>query len=441
MEKHRPEDDLFKKILEDHPDFEPSKSDFNDMRNRLDTAENSNHKNGFGFWWLPLLLLPFILISGFLFYQNQKLNHQIELLSSKILTIQDDTTTHKYVTYHFDTIYNTTYIEQTLERESLRDYQNKNSSVLNYLSTNSNPFALQTSNDFFNFNNPNSFQNPIIYGAGNTFTTLQNYNSSQGIKQTNSIPKDRFGNTIAASQNALPISPITSFLGKNRNVNVLLKNIDPTFEYKKRRKKPFHYFSPKRFKIGVTGSPYSLTKVRSSTFRPTFSYGVEGEIGFNKNVKLLIGLRKMDLTFEEKDPLVLALFPTIMANDPTDKLRELYVTLNQIQVPISLKYLFSNDRKWQSFFSVGLIANRPLQQKFRHKFISTSLEEYEVLQSFNDGTFSIKNFEGAFGVETNLTSKISGSASLYYLHDFELNLGEYFLLRNAGINLSLKYKL
>ncbi len=441
MEKHRPEDDLFKKILENHPDFEPSKSDLDDMRSRLDSFDNSNQKSGFGFWWLPLLLLPFILISGFLFYQNQKLNHQIELLSSKILTIQDDTTTHKYVTYHFDTIYNTTYIEQTLERESLRDYQNKNSSVLNYLGTNSNPFAPQTSNDFFDSKNPSSLQNPFVYGTGNTFTTLQNYNSSQEIKQNKSIPKDRFGNTIAASQNTLLISPVASFLEEDRNVNVLLNNIDPTFEYKKRRKKPSHYFSPKGFKIGVTGSPYSLTKVRSSTFRPAFSYGVEGEIDFNKNVKLLIGIRKMDLTFEEKDPLVLALFPTIMPNDPTDKLRELYVTLNQIQVPISLKYLFSNHKKWQPFFSLGFVANRPFQQRFKHKLLSTSLEEYELIQDFDEGAFSIKNFEGALGVETKLTSKVIGSAGVYYFHDFELNAGDYFLLRNIGFNLGLRYKL
>ena len=91
------------------------------------------------------------------------------------------------------------------------------------------------------------------------------------------------------------------------------------------------------------------------------------------------------------------------------------------------------------FFSFGIVANRPFQQKFKHKLINTSLEEYEVLQSFREGIFSIKNFEGAFGFEKNITSQLSGSASLYYLHDFELGAGEFFLWRNAGLNIGLKY--
>ncbi|MFK8007945.1 MAG: hypothetical protein AB8H03_16430, partial [Saprospiraceae bacterium] len=112
-----------------------------------------------------------------------------------------------------------------------------------------------------------------------------------------------------------------------------------------------------------------------------------------------------------------------------------------IQVPIMIKYLFSNDKKLQPFVSFGIVANRPFRQKFKHKLINTSLNEYEILQNFSEGVFSIKNIEGAFGFETNLTSKISGSASLYYLHDFELGAGEYFLWRNTGLNIGLKYKL
>lgn len=444
MEKHRPEDDLFKKILENHPDFEPSKSDLNDMRNRLDATDNSNRKNGFGFWWLPLLLLPFIFVAGFLFYQNQKLDYQVQELNSKLLSIQIDTIQQNYITYHFDTIYNTTYIDRVIERKSTRNYQNNTSSVLNYLSDNSRAFVLQSPNDYFNFQSNDLEQKPFIYGSSNTFTSLQLYNFAQEKRQNENrenSPKDRFGNALIISQDAPSISSLFSFIEKNKYANILLKNIDPAFESKKRRRNPMQYFTPKGFRIGISGSPYSLTKVQSKTFRPANSYGIEGEIDFNKNVRLLLGLRKMDMTFEEKDPLQTALYPSIMPNDPTDKLRELYVTLNQIQIPISLKYLFSNDKKWQPFFSVGIVANRPIQQKFQHKYINTSLEEYEIIQSFSDGAFSVKNFQGAFGVETNFTSKLSANMDVYYLHDFELGAGEYFLLRNAGLNIGLKYKL
>lgn len=444
MEKHRPEDDLFKKLLETHPGFEPSKSDINDMKNRLDATDNSNRKNGFGFWWLPFLLLPFIFATGFLFYQNQKLDYQIQELNSKLLTIQKDTIQHNYITYHFDTIYNTTYIDRVIERNSARDYQNQPASNLNYLRANSRDFPFQSPSDYFNSENNNTRQKPFIYRNSNTFTTLQLYNFAQEKLQNTSrenSPKDRFGNPIITSQSALFILPLVYFLEKNKHANVLLENIDPSFEFKKHRRNPIRHFTPKGFRIGITASPYSLTKVQHKTFKPINSYGIEAEIDFDKNVKLLLGIRKIDMTFEEKDPLQTVLYPSIMPNDPSDKLRELYVSLNQIQIPISLKYLFSNEKKWQPFFSLGIVANRPFQQKFQHKYISTSLEEYEILQNFSEGEFSVKNFQGAFGVETSFTSKLSANAEVYYLHDFELGAGEYFLWRSAGLNIGLKYKL
>ena len=138
MEKHRPEDDLFKNILENHPDFEATKSDLNNMRSRLDAVDHSNQNSGFGFWWLPFLLLPFIFATGFLFYQNQKLDHQVQALNSKLLIIQKDTIQQNYITYHFDTIYNTTYLDRVIKRESIENYQNQNASSLDYLSHNFN---------------------------------------------------------------------------------------------------------------------------------------------------------------------------------------------------------------------------------------------------------------------------------------------------------------
>ncbi|MFK7772251.1 MAG: outer membrane beta-barrel protein [Saprospiraceae bacterium] len=444
MEKHRPEDDLFKKTLENHPDFTPSKSDLNDMQNRLDAADNSNRKGGFGFWWLPFLLLPFIFAAGFLFYQNQKLDHQVQALNSKLLIIQKDTIQEKHITYHFDTIYNTTYIDRVVERESIRGFQNQAQPILNYLSNNPRAFIHQSPSDYFNFGNNNSTQKPFIHHGSNTFTTLQTYNSvkeKNQLKDTESNPESGLDPSLFSSQDAPFIFPLFSFIENDNNVNALLKNIYPASEFKKNRRNPMRHFTPKGVSIGIVGSPYSLTKVYSDSFKPTFSFGIESEIEFNKNVKLLLGIRSMNIDFEEKDPNLTALYPAIMPNDPTDKLRELYVSLNQIQVPIMIKYLFSNDKKWHPFFSFGIVANRPFRQKFKHKLISTSLEEYEILQNFKEGDFSIKNFEGDFGFEMNLTSKITGSASLYYLHDFELSTGEYFLWRNAGLNIGLKYKL
>ncbi|MFK8009306.1 MAG: hypothetical protein AB8H03_23295, partial [Saprospiraceae bacterium] len=332
MEKHRPEDDLFKKILENHPDFEPSISDINDMQGRLDAVDKSNQKGGFGFWWLPFLLLPFIFATGFLFFQNQKLDHQVQVLNSKIVTIQKDTIQHKYITYHFDTIYNTTYIDRVIERKLTSVFQNQNQSALNYLSNNSRAFMLQSPSAYFNFGNKDSAQKPFIYESSNTFTTLQLYNSIQEKRQfedRQDSPKNSFGNALFSSQDVSFIPQLLSFLEKEKYANALLQNIDSAFEFEKRRRNPIRHFTPKGFRIGIVGSPYSLTKVYPENFKPTYSFGIEVEIDFNKNVKLLLGIRSMNMTFEEKDPILIATYPSIMPNDPTDQVRELYVTLNQ----------------------------------------------------------------------------------------------------------------
>ena len=62
-------------------------------------------------------------------------------------------------------------------------------------------------------------------------------------------------------------------------------------------------------------------------------------------------------------------------------------------------------------------------------------------QKLNEGIFSVKNFEGAFGLEYDISESWAASGQVFYLHDFELNAGEYFQLRNMGLNFSLKYKL
>ena len=444
MEKHRPEDNLFKKILENHPDFTPSRSDMKDMNNRLDGANETNRKNGFGRWWIPLLFLPLFFATSFLIYKNQKLDTQVQLLQSKLLTIQKDTTQHNFITYHYDTIYKTIHIDEYIERQSKQNYSYQSIPVLNYLSDNSRDFLLRSPTIFSNTKNDITLSNPFIYGSSNTFTTLQNYNIHENLNQSNTN-KYKTGDNLKSTSNASnDVSPIASqfnFLKDKENVNLLLQGVDPMYEYKKRRRNPLHYFSPKGFRIGLEGSPYSLTKIREGKFSPTTSYGIAGEIEFNENVRLLLCIRKVNLNFEEKDPIYTSLYPSVMSNDPTDLLRELYISVNQLQVPISLKYLFAKDKNWRPFVSFGLVASRPIQQRFKYKYISTSLEQYQLNQNFRNGVFSINNIQGALGFETNLTPKISTSASLYYLHDFELNIGEYFFHRNAGLNLSLKYKL
>ena len=445
MEKNRHNDNLFKKILEDHPDFPPPKEDIEDMRRRLDEANQPQRKKGFFFWWIPLLLLPFVLGSSYIFYQNQNLKSELQSIHHQLLTSKKDTTEQRHITYHFDTIYNVIYKDKIIERtfypDGVSNSHIANTSVLNYLkddfrtspfyvgdkknSTNdsfSNEYDANNSNDLFS-----KFQNHLI--KSNSASTI--FNNKALVSKEKEFWK---------YDNVNPIASHFSFLEKdvNRLADILLEESD--IKFKKKGKRPLQYLTPKGFQLGLSGSPLGWTNL-SNASSPLFAGGLTSEIEYSNNFRMTVGVQATRTKFEVKGQAEIATYPQIMPDDPTDMIRELYVTINNLQVPISLKYLFYKNKKWTPFVSAGFVASRPIQQSFGYEFISTSLQEYSRSQSFNEGVFSIKNLRGSFGMEYDFSPKWSANAELFYLHDLELNIGEYFLQRNVGVNLGIKRRL
>lgn len=447
MEKHRHPDESFKKILENHPQFKPSQTDLEDMRKRLDDAEKPQQKSGMVLWWVPLLLLPMLMGSGYLFFQNQKLNTELQELSIKVSNIQNDTIL-SHTTFIYDTIYRTTYIDNIVERNRIHTSDsNVNSwtaSALNYRQDNLRAFAFNSPSLFFEDgkNLPFQFINPSNpFELNNSFTTLQRYQSFKEKNQNNASPNS-LDNEVVISNDAIFIPSQFSFLVEKENANVLLENITPLFEYKKRRRNSLYHMRPKGLRIGLDVSPLGMIALTGDQAqKPMNSYGFASEIEFNERFRIGLGVRQANIKFELKDPVQIAQYPAIQPNDPTDLVREMYVILNHLQVPISFKYLLGKNKKWKPFLSAGLVASRPLRQRFEYKLISTSLEQYERDLTFKEGTFSIKNIQGSAGLEYSINKKWYADAHIFYLHDLELNPGEYFLLRNLGLNIGLKYKL
>lgn len=443
MEKHRHNDNLFKKILEDHPEFDVPKADINDMRSRLNAVENPQRRRGFLAWLIPLLLLPIMLGMGYLFYQNHQLTLEVQSLQNQLITVKKDTIEQQHITYVYDTLYNTIHKETLIRRTVYPDKNNSSniafSSVLNrFTDSRTLPFLSE-----------NAFNTPFDkYSSNKNFTKnlLSKFNND--LNQLSNKPEAinsslAFANDSKSKWRTTPILALDkkiSFLEKEIDLleNIILKESNITF--KKRRKNPLHYMRPKGFLLGISGNPLGVATYSNPYKNNLTSYGLSSELEYNKNIRLNIGLYATQYNKEFKDPTVIANFPAITPNSPTDMIREYYLSLYQIQVPISIKYLFYKNQKITPFIAGGFAASRSAQQSFKTEFITNTFEEYSLAQNFSDGTFSIKNLRGAVGLEYDINSKWAASTEAYYYHDLELDLGEYFLMRNLGLNLSLKRK-
>ena len=460
MEEHKHSDDLFKKILENHPDFVPEQNDIEDMRRRLDEVGRVGNKNTLSWVWIAALLIPFLIGTVILFFQNKNLTQQIDLLHSKINSIEIDSTQQKHITYHFDTVYQIIYEDKIIKRQinSLGnspagiagdDFLIRGGRALNYFDENFRALAFSSPTGYFSkkgnpfrFIPDDSNENSLSPGnTGDVFTSLQKYNFYQNKNQDNSelagLKKEN-----PASLEPVFIPSKISFLEESQNENLLFSIDQQALHVKKYRPGPIYHMTPKSFRIGVEGSPFGFIDLQGSrAFKPMFSYGIGSEIGFSDHFRMGIGIRNTYSKFETKDPAQIALYPFVPPSDPTDVIRELYVTIQHLQIPVSFKYLFENDKKFTPYLSLGMVASRSFSQKFDYKFIRTNFQEYTLNQNVNEGIFSVKNFEGAFGVEYDLSENWAANGQVFYLHDFELNAGEYFQLRNLGLNFGIKYKL
>lgn len=446
MERHRHNDDIFKKILENHPEFDMPQEDLEDMKLRLDSIDKPNQKSNFPLWLFSLLLIPMFLGFGYLMFQNQQLQRQVQSLQKEIKKVEVNSIEKRNITYVYDTIYHTinkeTLVQNTVYSDYLPHTNEQNYSPHNKLNINDigHLFQKETGVGYPNRLSANPiFTNGLL--SDNLNLSYGRYLAQQ--QSSNDELNDPSSNENDFQKQVIDLSSIApfTFFVENEKGNLELLNIDVAHRsFKKRRRNPLSYLSPKGFHLGLSASPFGLSTLSGVNSGGMTNYGLASEIVYNKNFRLGVGVQITQFGSEIKDPARIAMFPSDNPDDPNDFLKELYVTLNQIQIPITLKYLFHNRKKLTPFVSGGFAASRSFRQSFRTEFISTNLTEYSKTQNFTDGLFSIKNFRGAVGLEYDFNAHWAASAEGFYYHDFELNSGEYFLLRNLGLNIALKKK-
>ncbi len=389
-------------VLNDPPDFPFDEKAWKDLDRRLHGKPPS--KWGAMAYLAPLAflfwLLPFA--SSWLTYSKlDEANAKIENLKTMLEAnagLSLDTITERHVTVVHDTVYRTVYSNGNIEN-------------------NERPAPLPS---FHQPTVPSLFKN-----RNNNYPQEQNYahllppsypsvaNSTPPLAPPGpSSPKP--GNS--APEKTLPLAPPSSLgflemqlldLGTHRELS--LATAPPVFKEKKKGLRYYLYKArPTRFSLGSGYGQYVANFGTGRGFN--FFSGIEAEIGYGKNLNLTIGAEYLHWDFdsdveedddhEEHD--VYEGFPVVLPTDPDDVLSELYGDFKLIQIPVGLKYVFSEKWKLRPIVGFGVLAQRALRSQLAYGFLTIN-DEYNINRNnLLPNSFELNSMWGDLGIQYSL---------------------------------------
>ena len=127
-----------------------------------------------------------------------------------------------------------------------------------------------------------------------------------------------------------------------------------------------------------------------------------------------------------------------MPDNPQDEIKELYVTLQHLEVPIYFRYLLRMDKKFRPFLQAGMITRRAILQDFRYEFINGPDEYYRTANGPRS-RFALEAFQAGVGAELALSKHWNVRSQLLYKGDVNQVEEEFFKQSYLGLELGLQY--
>ncbi|MCB0632505.1 MAG: hypothetical protein KDD15_22355, partial [Lewinella sp.] len=351
-------DKKLKGILESAPEFRPDPAAMLDMQKRLRDLRNGRD----GRRWLPYLgaLLMLLLLTGmgFFYRKYDQLNKQfLELDRQLTQSHRVDTIIEKQIIYHIDTIYQIIRSEPPVSgnyTSYLPGLTGLNTSIiLRPATATGNSIGLSTYKDFgWSLRNaPNSL---LALGPGssfyNTTATALTSKDQQEIEDNPVLP-----------MLLEPIDPLDlPFVNFSQAFHPSLHD-QLNYDFLKVRKNkinPIYYFLPVGFRAGIQASPIGVTTFSKESL--PYSFGLRTAIVLPQNRELELGGDIWAMQFESKDPDQFGSSFPVEPNDPNDELHEIKGNLSYLQLRAGIRQRLMADRRFQPFFSVGVVAQKAL---------------------------------------------------------------------------------
>ena len=446
MEKHNT-DDLFKKLLDNPPPMRPDMEALEDMNRRLEEVEEKRRKV-LPLWLFPLLLLPFLLSSIFFYWKYDNAQKTINEINSYSTKQQIDTLTQRITIYQYDTIVNTVYQQEIVkvprvEKAPLPVLAGNAFSTSLFQNIGFGKTTPSFSGANFNTFDVSSLQPPQlgllkdgeVLSLGGIKHSLQK--AVLSVKE-----EDMEAGTITYNWDIIRQLEVLSFLDNRFDYEHRLPPSEHFFALTAKssnRINPLGYLVPTDFEIGLNWSPLGLASLPGSS-NSVKTIGFLGEVTFTKNTRLQFGVDYLSVPLKAETPAEVAVFPSVAPLDPSDFFKEIYGDFTYLQVPLTFKYVFQPEEKWQPSIGVGMIARLPLKEQLRYEFLSVQGGEYTQNQSFNDDSFSINNLRGTVGLDYRFYKNYTIHAEGFYNYQLGAATNPYFQLRYGGVTIGLKYK-
>ncbi|MCB0579382.1 MAG: outer membrane beta-barrel protein, partial [Phaeodactylibacter sp.] len=195
---------------------------------------------------------------------------------------------------------------------------------------------------------------------------------------------------------------------------------------------------PQGLALMASGSIANVFSMPGTSFS-SYILGIGGELGYGPHWKVEAGLELLHLSFELYQEDNIHEYPSLMPDNPSDGLQELYVRLEYLQLPFAVKYFFAGQGSMRPYLKAGAVLRQARRQDFNFEFAGPSGPYYRPL-SIREDSFYLSSLRGGPGLALGITRNWGLFAEALLNYDHRLGKNDHTLMRYLSFNAGLQFR-
>lgn len=389
--------------------------------------------------WLLLWALPFLLLGGYTFHQNNQSNLKITALETalevevnKNSIHQSDTIFNHVVINQYDTIYHTTTVYQQINQAG--DLSDDSILAANQLTQKSN----STKKAIIRFNEK---INQLFSEEHFTPTSINSLGEIQQSLYANKALEEtplRYNETaLKQALEEISLLSATALEIPLRDIH-LFRYFEPPTPIYQEDAKLLAFMRPTGFSLGIEGSLLKLIRNEGNN-QKGFTAGLNADIHFSDNVSMFLGGEYLRLHYELGADADISAYPAITPNSDQDAFHYLRVNSKYLQIPFGFKYTFGKDKIFRPYLGLGAVARKSIKKELNYEFLSL-FDEYYLDRTYQANDFSINTLRGELGFQYQLHKHWNFYLESTYDHDFRVGTVDFEKVKYFNLRTGVMYR-